>query len=277
MEKTIFNAVVNSKEVYGAVWKPNVKAHTVVVFIHGIGEHIERYNSWFAKFCDKGFAVVAADHFGHGRSEGKRGHFMSADEPLNFVDYLVKYAKSEFAGIPIVLYGHSMGGNIVINYTLRTKEHLDASIASSPWIRLAHPPNAVARLFAKLFYRIFPSLTFRTGIKRSQLTVNELELEKYSCDEYVHGKITLSTYIILSKAAKYIVRNIRNLKTPILLLQSKSDVIVDFNGANKIYKSNLDMVKIHLFENFQHELHHETENEIVFNEIVKFLDIIARV
>src|SRR6056297_855847 len=109
----------SNKQVYGVTFQPETEARAVIVFIHGIGEHSRRYDSWFKKFCDLGIAVVTGDHHGHGRSEGKRGHFKSYCEPLDFTTMLFEKADELFPYLPKILYGHSMGGNISLNYLLR--------------------------------------------------------------------------------------------------------------------------------------------------------------
>ena len=60
-------------EFFGQYWKPeNVKA--VVVIIHGMGEHSGRYEHVAKKLTDNNFGVITFDHFGHGKTTGKRGH-----------------------------------------------------------------------------------------------------------------------------------------------------------------------------------------------------------
>ena len=67
------------------------------------------------------FLSFAVDLRGHGQSEGKRGHTPSHDMLLDDVEELLMHARAEYNDIPLFLYGHSLGGNIVTNYVLKEK------------------------------------------------------------------------------------------------------------------------------------------------------------
>ena len=61
------------RKVYAQGWTPaNVKA--VVCLVHGFAEFSDRYEHVAKFLCDAGFAVLAYDQLGHGKTEGKRGH-----------------------------------------------------------------------------------------------------------------------------------------------------------------------------------------------------------
>ena len=49
-------------------------------------------------------------------------------------------ADQRYAGLPRFLYGHSLGGNLVLNYALRRKPDLRGVIATGPWLKLAFDP-----------------------------------------------------------------------------------------------------------------------------------------
>ena len=91
----------------------------VVCLIHGIGEYAGRFQRVAEYFNRAGIAVVSMDLRGHGRSEGKRGHCAPREEILKDIDSLIEYGKEFYPGLPIILYGHSMGGNIVLDYRAR--------------------------------------------------------------------------------------------------------------------------------------------------------------
>ena len=83
-----------------------------------------------AYMVEKGFAVYAADLIGHGKSGGKRGHMLHFEEYLETVDALIELALKASPGLPVFLYGQSMGGNVVINHALRGTDKVKAYIAS---------------------------------------------------------------------------------------------------------------------------------------------------
>ncbi|MGI6532826.1 MAG: alpha/beta fold hydrolase [Bacillota bacterium] len=83
------------------------------------GEHSGRYEHVASFFNEKGFSCIAFDLRGHGMSGGKRGHAKSYEAIMRDVDTLFEESPLGRACRAIVLYGHSLGGNIVLNYALR--------------------------------------------------------------------------------------------------------------------------------------------------------------
>jgi acylglycerol lipase len=121
MKNTILSWKSNDGlDIFGQKWESEDKpAKAVICLVHGFGEHSSRYEHVAQFFTDNNYAVIAYDHRGHGRSGGKRGHFLSYDEFMNDVENLVKQAESNFPGLPKIIYGHSMGGNVVANYAIK--------------------------------------------------------------------------------------------------------------------------------------------------------------
>ena len=131
--KNTFAFNLNNTEFFGQYWEPqNVEG--VIVLAHGMGEHIGRFeNSVVPELLKSGFAVLGFDQYGHGKTKGKRGHCPSYEALLETIDITINKAKSLFPNKDVFLYGHSMGGNLVINYSLRKKHNLKGVIASSPF------------------------------------------------------------------------------------------------------------------------------------------------
>jgi len=271
MQETGYQWKSSGKDIFGKVFIPETEPDKVLIFIHGIGEHVGRYDRWFERFIDMGFAIVTADHHGHGRSAGKRGHFKSYCEPMDFVQMLFDEAQNRFPGLPKFIYGHSMGGNITLNYVLRKEPRIKGAIVSSPWIDLKNQPSAFVRWMAGIVQPVLPALSFHTGISRSQLTVNEAELADYDKDELIHGRITVSTFMELAAAAQYAKTNIKKLHTPLLLMHGTADPIVDYHGVVNLEKQNPDYINLRLFDGFLHEIHKEKQNQQVFDAIKEFV------
>lgn len=259
MKITEYQWKSSDRNVYGATWTPENDPKGVIVFVHGIGEHCRRYDDWFEPLCEMGLAVISGDHHGHGRSEGKRGHFNSYCEPLDFVSMLFEKADDLFPHLPKMIYGHSMGGNITLNYLLRKKPKVKGAIVSSPWVILRKPPSKLLLAFARIVDSIYPSYTQHSGIKRDQLTHDEEELEKYEKDELLHGKLTVRTYFELDAAANYAKVNIQNLQVPLLLMHGTADPIASPEGSKFLAEKNSKFIELRLFEGFLHEIHKEKE------------------
>ncbi|MFT7603149.1 MAG: acylglycerol lipase, partial [Saprospiraceae bacterium] len=96
--------------IFGKEWKTeNPKA--VIALVHGFGEHCMRYDAMANYYNRKGYAMIGYDRRGHGQSTGPRGFTPNFEAYLDEVAALIEAGKKRYPGKPIILYGHSMGGN----------------------------------------------------------------------------------------------------------------------------------------------------------------------
>ena len=108
-------------DIFLRVW-PRPAAAGVVVVAHGASEHSGRYHRFAVALNDAGYAVYAPDHRGHGRTALSTGPGRIGGTGGRLVDDLhlvVEHAAAEAPGIPLVLFGHSMGSMIAQAYATR--------------------------------------------------------------------------------------------------------------------------------------------------------------
>ena len=89
----------------------------VVVLVHGMAEHKERYLPFMEFLAENGYISLIHDHRGHGasvRSEEDLGYlYERGDEGLVLdVVQMVQFAKAKYH-LPVHLFGHSMGSLVV--------------------------------------------------------------------------------------------------------------------------------------------------------------------
>ena len=118
-------------------WVPQEGQKAVVCLVHGLGEHSGRYGHVGEAFNHAGYGLLAIDLRGHGRSEGKRGHFQNAEAVLEDLDSLLREAELRQTGMPRFLYGHSMGGILALYYSVARKPALQGVVATSSGLRTA--------------------------------------------------------------------------------------------------------------------------------------------
>ena len=106
----------NGQVLSGVIQSPGENAKAVIIMVHGLGEHILRYSYWSDLFRNERIGFAGVDLPGHGRSDGRRGHISSYDLLDEMIDILLDTCKKTFPGIPVFIYGHSLGGAIVLNY-----------------------------------------------------------------------------------------------------------------------------------------------------------------
>jgi len=150
---------------------------------------LERIYAHVADFFNKKDAsVYAIDHRGHGRSEGARGCGPDLDSYLDDIDTLVRTMKSE-SDLPWIMYAHSMGANLGLNYVIRREPDCQAIIATGSWITLENNPSSLLVFAANILNR-FGGFTKDSELDPNHISSDPKEVEKYVNDPLIHGKIS---------------------------------------------------------------------------------------
>ncbi len=244
--------------------------NAVILFVHGFAEHSTMYESWAQRFMDKGYAFLGFDLRGFGRSGGKKGHVDSFQQYLDDVDQMIQYAKEKFPGKPLILYGHSMGGNIAINYALRKSHDLTAVIATSPWLRLSVNIGWFLKILVKIVHRIMPKYSRKAGLDINHLSHDPKVKEAFNKDPLIHQNLTLRTFTQVNKYGNYALNNAGKLDKPMLLMHGSGDKITS-HKASRSFASQNKNVHYKEWEGLYHELHNEYEKEEVFTYIEGWL------
>ena len=270
MENT-FTFQLHNVNLLGQYWKyPEEQA--VIVLVHGMGEHMLRFqDSVISHLLSSKFTVVALDLYGHGRSEGKRGHCPSYEALLDAVEYTINKAQQLFPDKKTYLYGHSLGGNIVINYTLKRKHTLSGIIATSPFLRLAFTPPKWKLMVGKLLFKIYPSVTLSNELDVNAISRDPKEVTNYKDDTLIHNKISPMYSFPVFNAGEYALKQANTLQTPMLMLHGTGDQIIDYKAAKEFCNST-NKAKLVLFEDGYHELHHDVCKEEFIETILNWLD-----
>ncbi|WP_448379082.1 alpha/beta hydrolase [Fervidobacterium sp.] len=228
-----------------------------VVIIHGLGEHIGRYEKLINMLVENNFGVIGFDLPGHGKSSGKRGH-TSIEEVIDLIDEITKTVNS------FILFGHSLGGLIAVRYTEERPNKVSKLIVSSPALQLEPKPSQIAML--RIFSILAPSLTVKNGINPDLLSRNKDAVHRYVTDPLVHDKISI-------KLGKSMLQNVQlaherasRIKCPVVVLVGTEDKVTPPQGARKFYEE-LDTQKvIEEFEGGYHELFEDPEHGEEFHK-----------
>ena len=259
-------------------------AQQVAVIIHGIGEYAGRYHRVAKLFNEKNIAVISMDLRGHGKSFGKRGHSAPRLEILKDIDDLIIYALEMYPGIPLILYGHSMGGNMVLDYRIRglLADRPSGFVVTAPWARLVKPlskPLAVASL---VLSKIAPSTAFESKIDASVLG-NPKSVGEYKKDPLVHGMITAQTAQDGFTTGKLLEEGklhgeFLGRGKPMLLMHGKEDKLCSIEGTRGIV-SNCDTKLTTCIEldGIYHEVHNGGSDSDGTEVILKIRDFISAI
>ena len=266
-----FNFNLYNTEFYGQYWQPET-TKAVIVLVHGMGEHATRYtHTVIPTFTENGYGVIAFDQFGHGKTSGKKGHCPSFEAVLESVDKVTEKAKEVFGDIPLFLYGHSMGGNVVINYVLRKKHGFRGVIATSPFLRLAFQPPAIKMFFGKLIQKIAPSMTMGNELDANDISRDKTEVQKYINDPLVHDQISPNYSITFIETGKWAIEHAKTLETPMLLLHGTDDKIIDYKGTEEFANTTKKAV-LKLYKGGYHELHNDLCKVEMMGDVITWLN-----
>ncbi|MDP5105291.1 MAG: lysophospholipase [Polaribacter sp.] len=265
-----FNFNIYNTEFYGQIWEAKT-TKAVVVLAHGMGEHSGRYQHVAKKLTDNDFTVVAFDHFGHGKTGGKRGHNPSFEAVLESVSKTIEKAQELYPKKPIFLYGHSMGGNVVINFGIQKKHDLKGIIATSPFLKLAFQPPKIKLAVGKILQKIAPSITMGNELDANDVSREKIEVAKYINDPLVHDKISPNFSLTFIETGKWAIENASKLQTPMFLLHGTDDKIIDYKGTEEFAKNSKNAT-LKLYEGGYHELQNDLCKEEMLQDVVNWLN-----
>ncbi|GGE48976.1 phospholipase YtpA [Pullulanibacillus camelliae] len=253
------------------VWKTALKVPKgVIVIVHGAGEHHGRYEWLKRQWLKAGYHVILGDLPGQGKNAEHRGHVDSFNE---YIVTLRKWIdKARTFKLPYVVFGHSLGGLVVIRTLQESRLRPDAVVLSSPCLGLKVPPPSWLKKAVSPFNLFVPR--FRIPIKRSGENVlathNKEILERDALDPLIVKKISLRWYFELDLAMeKAFQRMDRFPDVPLFILQAGNDKIVD---KTKVYewfhKIQLRNKQYKEWPGFYHEVFNEPERDVVFHYLL---------
>lgn len=236
----------------------------VAVLSHGYGEHTGRYDWVAAQLQAAGAAVYAADHLGHGRSDGQRVLISDYAPVVDDLDLVVQHAASQHPGMPVVLIGHSMGGMIAARYTQLHSDSLAATVLSGPVL------GSWATVDELLALDEIPS----TPIDPGTLSRDPAVGEAYVADPLVwHGDFARPTLEGLQQAMATIDEVGSVGEHPLLYLHGEADRLVplpaSWEGLNSL-RGPQTFVKT--YPGAQHEIFHETNRDEVIADVIGFME-----
>lgn len=243
-----------------------------VLLVHGLGEHSMRYQTWAKQFADAGFAFYCWDHVGHGQSSGQRGCVPNYEHLLQEVDFIINKFNRQIGSIPLVLYGHSMGGNIALNYAIRRPSKINLLVVTSPWLKLVSPLNPALKSLVKLLDLCLPFLPMNSGIRPEQVSHEMKVVQEYATDPLIHRRITPRLYLAMERAAEYAMNHSEQITIPTLLMHGSSDTLLSSMATSEIAAKMHHSTYVE-WDELYHELHNETKSNEVFKTIVNWLNV----
>lgn len=277
----------------------STKRKGVVVLSHGMVEHKERYLPFMEYLAQCGYISCIHDHRGHGESvldDGDLGYFYdeSGDHIVDDLRDVINEMKERYDGLPIYLFGHSMGSLVARCYISKYGDKIDKSIICG---------TPCKNVLASLGIKLCDLISFFKGDRYRSAFITELALGRY--DKAFAGELknrwisknednvisfndhpkdgftfTLNAYRNLFTLLKNTYdkrQNVKNSELPILFIAGSDDPVI--GGLKKwqdsmMFMSKLGYCDIHsvYYKGMRHEILNEDDHIKVYEDIVAFLE-----
>lgn len=240
--------------------------------MHGLGEHSSRYNHLASYLNDHEYSVAAFDLRGHGKSGGPRGHTPAYETLMDDIERLLVEVRTLAPDTPIFLYGHSLGGNLGLNYVLRRKPTLQGAIISGPWLRLPTEPKKIQVILARIMNKIYPAFAQSSGLDTEGLSHDPEVVREYEQDPLVHDKISARLFVETYQTGLWALEQAGQFPLPLLLMHGEADRLTSAEASRKFAAQIKQGCTLKIWEGMFHEIHNEPEKETVYQEIVTWLE-----
>ncbi len=253
-------------------WEPDKKPKAAVALVHGLGEHTGRYAHVGEAFSKAGYALMGFDLRGHGRSGGQRGHTPSADADVRDIDLLLQHVRERYAGLPVFLYGHSLGATLVLYYALRRSPNLVGVISSGAPLHSSVETQAAKVALARILGSLAPTMLIASGLATSALS-HDPEIEKrYLSDPLVHDRVSLGFGKAMLDINSWTLQHAAEFPLPLLLIHGTEDAIAFPSSSREFARAAGDKATLILWEGMYHETHNEPQKGEALRAIVDWMD-----
>ena len=278
------------------LWLPEGQPKAVIQLVHGMAEHIDRYDGAARAFADAGFAVVGHTHLGHGTQARIKGFFAEKDgwqHLIEDVHLLRQRTQQHLPGVPYVLLGHSMGSFVVRCYLMQYAQGLSGAILSGTGFF----PKPVALLglgVAKLVClfggekkpsKLINSIAFGSSNKLFKpartdfdlLTRDEAIVDAYVADPYCGFIFTGSAYRDFFSGLNRLTK-VEGVPAdlPVLLFSGEKDPVGSGNGVQKVAeqlrKAGVKQVDVKLYPDARHEMFNELNRQEVYRDVAEWVE-----
>lgn len=297
-----FDSRDGEHKIHAVRWSPEERPVCIVQIVHGMSEYIDRYDEFARYLADKGIMVVGDDHLGHGKSVRageKYGYFCKEDAPTVLVrdeHRLKKITQEQYAGVPYIILGHSMGSFITRNYLFRYGTGIDGAIIVGTGMQ----PKSVL-LFARILAGIDGALfgadhvsklvdkaafgVYNKKIKSPKTPFDWLSRNEDNVRKYIDDP--MCGFIFTANGFQTLFRLIRNLhdvgklkqmplSLPVLFLAGTDDPVGDYGrSVERVYKSfqelGMENVQMKLYPGDRHEILNEVDREDIYGDIYRWI------
>ena len=282
-----------------SVFRPQGDVIGAVAVVHGMAEHRRRYDP-FAEYLSKnGYGIITSDLPGHGDNVDETPGYFGEDGWKELVDSAirtVKKTRKEFPGVPVTLFGHSMGTMISRCFLQEHDNGIDALILSGApnWqaatgagialgkaIRRVKGKKGSSKLMDQMITGNFNKTVEDPDTPVDWLSYNKDNVQAYNADELCGFGFTVQGYIdeltLMRKMHRTRLYRCTNPSLPIVLFAGEDDPCIGgekgFESSVKtLRKAGYEQIETKLYPHMRHEILNETGKEAVYEDIRNWLD-----
>ncbi len=257
-------------------WAPDNDPKAVVCLVHGLGEHVGRYERVSAAFTAAGYVLLGFDLRGHGKSGGPRGHTPSLNALFKDIEDFLREAGARYPLAPQFLYAHSLGGLLSLAYAVTHEVGVRGMIVSSPGLWTAIHKQKAKMLLARLLGSLVPTLTLPSELATEHLSRDPQVVIAYINDPLVHDRITTGLGRAGLQATSIVFERAAELTVPLLLVCCSGDQIAFPRGSERFARlAPPGLVTLKRYEGLYHEPHNEPEKAEVLKDYIRWLDVMS--
>lgn len=245
----------------------------IVIIVHGFAEHLQRYNYFVAKLNENNYGCYRFDNRGHGESEGDYLDLKDYNDFLRDTDMIVQLAKKEYPGLPVFMFGHSMGGFITALYGEKYQNSLDGQILSGAATDEPIALNGALKVLIKIGNTLFPTMRVKSDL--SELVCSDKNVvTQFRNDPLIHNKATFRFYKqFMLDGINELKNKIKDYKYDCLVLHGKEDKIISYKcSENFVHNISSTNKTIKIYDNLYHEILNESVKDEIINDIVDWLN-----
>jgi acylglycerol lipase len=257
-------------------WAPPGDPWAAALIVHGLGEHSGRYELLGRRLAGAGVEVRAFDLRGFGGSGGRRAYVDRWPQYGEDVGDRLADLRAALPGRPVVLYGHSLGGLIVLDAVTRGAVEPDLVVLSAPAIGSATP--MWQRLGARAFAPLLPRLEVPNGLPADGLARDASVATEAAEDPLNYSRSTVRLGAEAFAAQRALARRLASMtRLPVAtyVLHGSADPIVP-PAATAVLGRFPEVTRV-VHPGLRHECHHEPEAEAVIEAVIAWIrDAVGR-
>ena len=262
-------------QLHGQAWLPDRDPAAVLVISHGLAEHSGRYAQLAERLVEeRGYAVYALDHRGHGRSGGERANIGRFQYVVSDLGTFVGRVQRQHPDAPAFLLGHSMGGAIALACAVRNPAGLKGLVLSAPALASGQAVSPAKAWLVRLLSRVAPN-TGALTLPADAISRDRAVVQAYESDPLVfRGAIPARTLVELLEAMAGFADSVPKLRLPVLVQHGTADSLVPLAAVKPLYDrlGNPKLRTVRLYEGLYHEVYNEPERDRVIADLEAWLD-----